>query len=63
MKNPAIEKTKRAIFEKYPNAVIFYAYDWGEILFYANKEQAGNEDDLHGAFLKNRKLIDERIFE
>lgn len=58
VKNSLIERTKKAIFKKYPNAVIYFVYDYGEILFYANKEQAGDDENLHSGFLKNRKLID-----
>lgn len=57
VKNSAIEKTKKEIFKKYPNAVIYFVYDYG-VLFYANEEQTGNEDNLHNGFIKDGALCD-----
>lgn len=55
-----VERTKKAIFEKYPDAVIDYEYSWGEVLFYANEEQSHceNEEKLHSGQFINGVLID-----
>lgn len=58
------EKTKRGIFKKYPDAIIYYNCEsCGEILFYANKDRAENEtwDSLRKGFMKNGKFYNVSI--
>lgn len=59
-----VERTKKAIFEKYPHAVIDYEYSFGEVLFYVNEEQSHceNEEKLHSGIYRNGVLIDETDF-
>lgn len=53
-----VERVRRAIFAKYPKAVIDFEYDYGEILFYVNEEQFGHEENLHSGYIRNGKFID-----
>ena len=55
-----VERTKKAIFEKYPDAVIEYEYSWGEVLFYVNEAQSHceNEEKLHSGQFKLGEFID-----
>lgn len=53
-----VERTRKAIFEKYPKAVIYFEYDYGEILFFPNEYQSHDDENLHSGFIKNGKLFD-----
>lgn len=53
-----LEKTRKAIIEKHPKAVIDFEYDWGEILFYPDAEKSDNEENLHSGYIINSRLCD-----
>lgn len=56
MKN--IERTRKAIFAKYPDAVIYFEYADGEIIFYPDDERSDSEENLHSGYMRNGRLID-----
>ena len=53
-----LERTRKAIFEKYPNAVVDFEYDWGEILFYPDAEKSDNDENLHSGYIRKGRLVD-----
>jgi len=57
-----LERTRKAIFEKYPNAVVDFEYDDGEILFYPDAEKSDSEENLHSGYMRNGKLDDVAYF-
>lgn len=57
-----IEITIKAIFEKYPNAVIDFIYNWGEILFYPNARESNSEENLHSGYIRYGRLVDLTYF-
>ena len=52
-----IERTRKAIFEKYPNAVSDFIYNWGELLFYPDVKLV-SEENLHSGYMRNGRFID-----
>ena len=56
MKN--IERTIKAIFAKYPDAVIYFEYEDGEIIFYPNAKKSDSEENLHSGYIRNGRLVD-----
>lgn len=57
-----LEETREAIFKKYPDAVIDFEYGYGEIIFYVNEDQLGQEENLHSGYVRNGKFIDATDF-
>ena len=57
-----LERTRKAIFEKYPNAVVDFEYDWGEILFYPDAEKSDSDENLHSGYIRNGRLVDVTYF-
>ena len=53
-----LERTRKAIFEKYPNAVVDFEYDWGEIIFYPDAEKSDSDENIHSGYIRNGILVD-----